>query len=70
MNLDHLNALTIRLLHEQARLDAATDPREIELRTVWVAGVKREITNEEARQGLDDLPDMNDEELLAELASD
>lgn len=66
--LSHLDALQVRLSHERARLTAAKKPREIELRTVWVAGIEREIMHEMDRIG-GKAPNvyMSDDELLAAL---
>lgn len=68
-DLSHLDALQVRLSHERARLAAATRPREIELRTVWVAGIEREITHEMdfLSGGKAPAVDMSDDELLAAL---
>ena len=65
---DHLNELRHRLDRETARLAAATKPREIEIRTVWVKQTEKEIAAEVAflgKQGVD--PEMTDDELLAAL---
>jgi hypothetical protein len=48
---DHLTALQVRLSHEHNRLARATKPAEIELRTVWVAQIEKEIAGELARIG-------------------
>lgn len=75
--MEHLNALEHRLFNEKQRLDAATGKREKEIRTVWVAQIEREIEKEKEflrKRGIvaqdasaDELPDMSDDELLAEL---
>jgi len=70
-DLSHLDALTVGLLHEQARLAAAAHPREIAMRTVWVAQIKREIAREMDFLGgkvLAEISAMSDDELLAALA--
>ena len=67
---DHLNALKIRLANETARLNAATKPREIEARKVWVEAAKKEIEREIeflAKRGVTVEPEMTDDELLAAL---
>ena len=65
---DHLNELRHRLARESARLAAATKPREIEIRTVWVKQYKREIASEIAFLAKrDPEPEMTDDELLAAL---
>jgi len=68
----HLNALRVRLSHEQDRLNRAKSFQEKELRTVWVKGIQKEITDELKFLGLEEkLPEeMTDDELLAELMKD
>lgn len=64
----HLVALQARLAHEKARY--AADRSEI--RHVWIAQIEREIAQEEKILGIESataLPQMTDDELLAELAS-
>lgn len=69
----HLDAIYQRASHEKAALAAATKPQEIELRTVWVAGVEKERVAElrflglEADPRLVSLDDMLDDDLIAEL---
>jgi hypothetical protein len=64
----HLNALEHRLFNEECRLREASKPTEIDLRTVWVAGIKREIADEKALLGIETVSqDICDDELLAEL---
>ena len=67
----HLDALQTRLSHERARLAAARKPREIELRTVWIAQIEKEIAGEMDRLGgsVETLPDMTDDELLSALTA-
>lgn len=66
----HLHALETGLSHERERLEAATKPQEIALRTVWVQQYEKQIADEKALLGLDDEPcDMTDEELLAALTA-
>lgn len=71
MNTAHLSALITRLANERARLNAATNPDEIKLRTVWVRGIEREINGEERFLGIEETdftqPEPTVEELLAEL---
>lgn len=66
---DHLDSLRHRLARETARLNAATKPREIEMRRVWVKQYEKEIAAEVAllagRYVVE--PDMTDDELLAAL---
>jgi len=70
---DHLHALELRLSHERERLGQAKSPAESAMRKVWVAGIEKEIADEKAFLGLsesaDDVAQMTDDELLAELAS-
>lgn len=67
----HLVAIRHRLSHERARLAAATKPREIALRKVWVAQIEKEEASELAflaKRGInvaDDVEAMSDDELLA-----
>jgi hypothetical protein len=63
MDTTHLIALQTRLSHERARL--AVDGSEI--RKVWISQIEKEIAREEARLGMDALPEMSDDELLKEL---
>lgn len=64
----HLDALELRLSHERARLAAAKSKGEREIRTVWVRGIEKEIADERKRLGLtNELPEVSDDELLAEL---
>lgn len=74
-NTDHYEALMNRLSNEKARLAACTNPKEIELRKVWVAGIEKEIASEveflkgkgiEVYASIDDLL-MSDDELMNEL---
>lgn len=78
-NTDHLNELRHRLDRETARLAAATKPREIEMRRVWVKQYEKEIaaevailTTQAARnhiktRGVTIEIELTDDELLAEL---
>jgi hypothetical protein len=63
-DLTHYDAILRRLLNERARLEAATDPREIEMRKVWVAGVEAELAAEAKFIGFEE---MTLEEVFAEL---
>lgn len=66
----HLSALQTRLSHERGYLAAARSEKEAALRRVWIAQIEKEIAGEYRRLGItpsDDLPDMSDDELLAEL---
>lgn len=45
-DLSHLQALTDRLSHEQARFAAAKSDGERALRTVWMQQIEREIAQE------------------------
>jgi hypothetical protein len=42
-NMDHLDALELRLSNERIRLASATSPQERELRAVWVKQIEKEI---------------------------
>jgi hypothetical protein len=64
----HLEALNLRLSNERARLATAKTSYERNQRAVWVAQIEREIAGEMAFLAkVDDLPEMSDDELLAEL---
>ena len=66
----HLDALNLRLSNERARLQSATNPRDLASRTVWVSQIEREIADELALLGMsamDAADNMTDAELLAEL---
>jgi hypothetical protein len=72
-DLSHLNALTIRLNNERARLAKARhhgNANEVTLRTAWIAQVEKEITAEEKLLGIDasDIT-ISDDELLAALSA-
>lgn len=76
MPTSHLDALNLRLSNERVRLSQAKTKNEIELRTVWVQGIEKEIKSEieflkskgiEVFISIDDIPD--DDVLLAELLS-
>lgn len=71
MNAAHLTALHINLSSERARLAAATSPKEIALRTVWVAQLEKEVAGEMAFLGMSAAPvaEMSDDDLLAELSA-
>lgn len=60
----HLSALELRLSNERQRLTLATTPAERELRSVWITQIEKEIERE---QGFIALPQLSDDELLAEL---
>ena len=64
----HLEALQVRLSNEKSYLAAAKTDCEIEMRTVWVSQIEKEISAEYAFLGKDEeLPEMTDDELLAAL---
>lgn len=64
MDTTHLVALETRLSHEKARF--AADGSEI--RKVWIAQIEKEISREREFLGIDgELPEMTDDEILAEL---
>lgn len=70
----HLEALYARLSNERVYLAAAKSEREIALRTVWIAQIKKEIADEcdhlsimRDPLGLCEEVDLSDDELLAEL---
>ncbi len=63
--MNHLSALQLRLSNERIRLSQATNKGEIELRTVWVKQLEKEIEGE--LKFLDQHNTMSDDELLKEL---
>ena len=63
----HLDALELNLSHERARLNEATKKGEIELRTVWVKQLEKEIAGERNFLGLGESSEVSDDDLLAEL---
>lgn len=66
--MSHLNALQLRLSNEKGYLAAAKTQAERDLRAVWIAQIEREIAGELAFLAkADDLPEISDDELLAEL---
>jgi predicted kinase len=69
----HLDALETRLSHEREYLRAAKTDQERDLRKVWISQLQKEIADERKHIGLTDedpLPEMSDDELLAELDPD
>lgn len=50
----HLIALTKRLGAERGYLAAATNKQEIELRTVWVRQLEKEVNSEERFLGIEE----------------
>lgn len=76
--LSHLQALQANLANEKGRLLKASNPKEIEARTVWVSQLEKEIAQEIEflkKKGIhiDDIAPsiqaMSDDELMAELLS-
>lgn len=66
----HLDALELNLSNERARLAAATSPKEIALRRVWVAQLEKEVASELAFLGKSaPTLDMSDDELFRELSA-
>jgi len=63
----HLDALRLRLSNERVRLANAKTAGEREMRSVWAAGIEKEIQCEMAGKFSDTLPNMTDDELLAAL---
>jgi hypothetical protein len=63
--MDHLSALQLRLSNERIRLSQATNKAEIELRTVWVKQLEKEVDGE--YKFLNQHNAMSDDELLKEL---
>lgn len=68
--MDHLNALELRLSNERGYLAAAKTEGEKRLRMVWIAQIQKEIDAELSFLAKGDAcADMSDDELLAELMS-
>ena len=67
----HLHYLELQLSNERSRLADAKSDSERELRKVWVSQLEREIAKEIEFLGgkAQDLTEIDDDELLAELAS-
>jgi hypothetical protein len=65
----HLDALELRLSHERDRLNRATAASEIEMRSVWVKQIEREIADERSHLGIspEQAADISDDELFAAL---
>lgn len=63
----HLIALIANRSREAMRLQAARSPKEIALRTVWLAQLDNEIANEERFLGMEPAAEMSDADLLAGL---
>ena len=68
-NTSHLAALSNNLSSEKARLASAKSQREIELRTVWVKQLEREINSEYEYLGMSHTEQISDDDLLAALAA-
>lgn len=69
MDLSHLNALEYGLHNESMRLKEAKSQGEIDLRSVWVKQLEKQVEDERIRLGLvqSEVVEMSDAELLAEL---
>lgn len=73
---EHYAALMPRLSNEKGYLAAATKQSEIELRTVWIAQIEKEIQGEEeflSSKGINvyavssEIDNMSEDDLLTEL---
>lgn len=62
--MDHLSMLQLRLSNERVRLSQATSKGEIELRTVWVKQMEKEVSGELEFLSVNE---MSADELLKEL---
>ena len=69
MDQSHLIALETGLSRERARLSAAKNDAERRQRSVWVAQLEREVTDERRFLGIAPPTEMTDAQLLAELES-
>lgn len=63
----HLHALQVRLTHERARLHNSKTTTERAIRSAWIDQIEKEIADEERRLGMDEIPDMTDDEILTAL---
>ena len=72
----HYAALMTRLSNEKVYLTAATNQSKIELRTVWIAQIEKEIQDEveflsskgiNVYQNSSEVDNMSEDDLLAEL---
>lgn len=70
MNTSHLQACITRLANERQRLAAATDKNEIELRTVWVRQMEKEVNGEERFLGLSETNYSQDETSIEDILSE
>jgi hypothetical protein len=68
-NSSHLDALLLGLSNERNRLNNATNKSEIELRSVWVKQLEKEVNVEMTFLGIQSMINspMTDDELLDEL---
>ena len=64
----HLHALNLNLSNERIRLSNAKTDGEIELRSIWIAQLEKEIAEEERFLEPNHL-DISDDDLLSELLS-
>lgn len=64
----HLHALNLNLSNERIRLSNAKTNGEIQLRSIWIAQLEKEIAEEEIFLGINKL-DISDDDLLADLLS-
>ena len=69
MSLEHLDWLKLRLSHERERLANARTDQEKATWTIWVRQLEKEIAGELKFLGINEkpLPEMTDDELMAEL---
>lgn len=70
INTDHLHALYVRLSNERERLASAQSENEREMRSVWVAGIEKEIDQERLFLGLPKVTEtdnVSDDALLEQL---
>lgn len=68
--MNHLDALELNLSNERARLAAATSPKEIAMRKVYLAQLEREVAGELAFLGKTaPALEMSADELFRELSA-
>lgn len=64
----HLDALELRASNERGYIKAAKTYKEKQLREIWLNQINKEISIEKEKFFYNDLPEMSDEDLLAELS--
>lgn len=63
----HLDALELRASNERGYIKAAKTAKEKQLREVWLGQINREISIEKEKFSGNEILEISDDELLAEL---